>query len=142
MLDRHAPALPKGCSLEDLHVTAQGESKEPGKLYGWEYEFKRHRVREHDVAGMARTFRHVARALDKAQHDAGNPGTWADFALRICRAFKVTRLYVRVPDHAPSSMVGPVRRYDGNGIHDGLHWGEWHCWTDSERSSHQTREDS
>jgi hypothetical protein len=139
-LDSHAPKLPKGCTLEDLEVTAQGESEKPGRLYGWEVCFKPHRVESHDVAPMARTFAYIARALDKARQDAGEPGAWADYALRICRAFKVTRLYVRRPDHCPDRYGEPTRTYEASTLRDGLHWAEWQCWTETERKAAQAAE--
>src|SRR5262249_46264992 len=53
---RYDMAHPYTLDMEDFRVTAQGESDEPDRLYGWELEYEKHRVRSEDVAGMAKTF--------------------------------------------------------------------------------------
>jgi hypothetical protein len=134
--DAYRMRKPYGLDLEDFRVTAQGEIEKPGDLYGWEFEFAKHRVRESDVKAMSETFRTVRRALDKARASAGECASWADFALRVCVALKIDRLYVRRPDSAMSECHATADRvvvYNGERIRDGLAHGERMLWTHAER---------
>jgi hypothetical protein len=135
-LDSYRMRKPYTLDLDDFRVTAQGESEKPDDLYGWEFEFAKHRVRESDVKAMVETFRVVRRSLDKARATAGECKTWADFALRVCVAVKIDRLYVRRPDSAMADhMHSRVVSYDGENIRDGLAHGERMLWTQSERET-------
>ena len=132
--DAYRMAKPYGLNLEDFRVTAQGEIDKPGELYAWEFEYQKHSVREADIKGMSETFRVVRRALDKARTNAGDCATWADFALRICVALKIDRLYVRRPDSAMEGrMLNRVVVYSADRLRDGLSHGESMLWTHAER---------
>jgi hypothetical protein len=132
---------PYTLDLEDFRVTAQGESDEPDRFYGWELEFEKHRVRSENMAGMGKTFATLERALKKTRTTAGEAGTWADYALRVCVALKIECLYVRRPDHAQREhMHSRYVHYGHENIRDGLYYGSRMCWTDGERE--RTREAS
>ena len=135
-MDAYRMRKPYGLDVEDFRVTAQGNLDEPGNLYGWEFEFDKHRVRENDIKGMSETFRVVRRALDKARTTAGDCKTWADFALRVCVALKIDRLYVRRPDTAMAdchAMASRIVVYSADRLRDGLSHGESMLWTQAER---------
>jgi hypothetical protein len=134
-LDGYRMRKPYTLDLEDFQVRAQGETEKPGELYGWELEYSKYRVREDDVKGMADTFKSLRRALEKTRAAAGEPGTWADFALRICVALKIERLYVRRPDHFLSEAPHAARQgaFEAERIRDGLAHGERMLWTQGER---------
>jgi len=134
---RYDMAHPYTLDLEDFQVTAQGEWATPDRLYGWDLEYnKKHRVRSEDVAGMTKTFATLQRTLTKTRATAGEPGTWADFALRVCTALKIECLFVRRADHAQQDhMHSSVVHYGTDTLRDGLYYGSRMCWTDGERET-------
>lgn len=105
----------------DLTATAYFGSPDScdGRAYGWEVQYRTYgNLDAAAVTSMATGFKQLARATAKLDAADGGPVTLGQYVVRLMRALKITRAYLKLPegmtaaayrDWRPLTMMESVR---------------------------------